>query len=168
MFMFENIVCPPFARNRLLQSHAGRRRLSAPHGVIVASPSIALQASSPRLAGAMQAMPRQRSAMRIGRAPARIASALVRVKAAPKMAMAFYQSPEWKALKIKRRRDPDYAVAKRRCQDGEWLVLDHIVEIKDGGAMLDPANTQWLTNSEHQAKTALRKRQRAGMDIGSD
>lgn len=82
--------------------------------------------------------------------------------------MAFYQSPEWKALKALRRRDPDYAVAKRRCQHGEWLVLDHVVEIKDGGAMLDPANTQWLTNSEHQAKTALRKRQRAGMDLGSD
>lgn len=112
-------------------------------------------------------MARQRSAVRIGRAPTRIAPAPSRTKAAPKMADTFYQSAEWKALKAKRRRDPDHAVALKRCKPGEWLVLDHVVEIKDGGASLDPANTQWLTHSEHQAKTALRKRQRAGMSPGS-
>jgi 5-methylcytosine-specific restriction enzyme A len=112
-------------------------------------------------------MARQRSAMRIGRAPNRIAPAPLRTKAAPKMAAAFYQSAEWKALKAMRRRDPDYAMARKRCKPGEWLVLDHVIEIKDGGAPLDPANTQWLTNSEHQAKTALRKRQRSGMEPGS-
>lgn len=75
----------------------------------------------------------------------------------------FYSSPEWRALKAKRRRDPDYAAAKARAKPGEWLVLDHKVERRDGGAALDPANTEWLTQGEHNAKTARAKRARVGM-----
>ena len=30
-----------------------------------------------------------------------------------------------------------------------------------GGAELDPKNTQWLTNTEHQAKTAKERKERA-------
>lgn len=80
-----------------------------------------------------------------------------------KKAMPFYQSPEWKALVAQRRMDPDHAAAKQRAKPGEWLVLDHVVEIRDGGAKLDPKNTQWLTHSEHQAKTAKAKRARVGL-----
>lgn len=65
-------------------------------------------------------------------------------------------------LVASRRRDPDYAAAKARAKVGERLILDHVRERKDGGADLDPANTQWLTHSEHQAKTARARAARAG------
>jgi hypothetical protein len=58
-------------------------------------------------------------------------------------------------------RDADYAAALRRCRPGERVILDHISERKDGGADLDPLNTEWLTNSEHQAKTARARARRA-------
>jgi len=82
---------------------------------------------------------------------------------APKQADPFYRSPEWQALRIRRMRDADYATAKARAKPGERLILDHVIERKDGGADLDPANTVWRTNSEHQAKTAKVKRGRAGL-----
>ena len=79
----------------------------------------------------------------------------------PKVADRFYQSKEWLALVTARRRDPDYAAAKARAKPGERLILDHVKERRDGGADLDPKNTQWLTHSEHQAKTAKARAERA-------
>lgn len=93
--------------------------------------------------------------------PPRIGRAEPRLKAAPKQADPFYYSPEWRALLAKRRRDPDHAEALARAKPGERLILDHKRERKDGGDPLDPANTQWLTYSEHQAKTAEARRRRA-------
>lgn len=84
------------------------------------------------------------------------------VPMAPKRAEAFYQSPEWRKLVTRRRLDKDYQQARARAKPGERLILDHKVERRDGGADLDPANTQWLTHSEHQAKTSRSKRARAG------
>lgn len=81
----------------------------------------------------------------------------------PKKAEPFYQSKEWRALVARRKRDADYAAAVARAKPGERIVLDHVIEIRDGGARLDAANTQWLTHSEHQAKTARTKRARAGV-----
>jgi 5-methylcytosine-specific restriction protein A len=78
-----------------------------------------------------------------------------------KTADPFYLSPEWRALKARRRLDPDYYQARARLKPGEWLVLDHDREIRDGGARLDPTNTQWLTSSEHNAKTARERAKRA-------
>ena len=80
-----------------------------------------------------------------------------------KTAEPFYQSREWQKLKARRRLDPDYFEARRRAKPGERLILDHVRERKDGGGDLDPANTQWLTWSEHNAKTA---RARAGRAMG--
>lgn len=79
----------------------------------------------------------------------------------PKQADRFYQSPEWIALRERRMRDPDHAEAKARAAAGERLILDHVIERRDGGADLDPANTQWFTFSEHQAKTARERAKRA-------
>lgn len=93
--------------------------------------------------------------------PSRIGGLRPRVAPMPKVAEQFYQSPEWRALVAQRRRDPDYAAAKARAKPGERLVLDHVDERRDGGADLDPQNTQWLTFSEHQAKTAAVKAARA-------
>jgi len=80
----------------------------------------------------------------------------------PKVADRFYLSREWTQLVARRRLDPDYAAALGRAKPGERLVLDHVRERKDGGADLDPANTQWLTHSEHQRKTARERAKRAG------
>lgn len=98
------------------------------------------------------------------RRQSRIAPRPPRIAGRAKKALPFYQSPEWKALIAQRRRDPDYAAAKLRLKQGEWLVLDHVIEIRDGGARLDPGNTQWLTHSEHQKKTAQTKRTRVGLE----
>lgn len=80
-----------------------------------------------------------------------------------KKAAPFYQSKEWRALVARRKRDADYGAAVARAKPGERVVLDHVIEISDGGARLDPANTQWLTDSEHRVKTAKAKRARAGL-----
>lgn len=84
-----------------------------------------------------------------------------RVKMAPKVVEQFYTSPEWRALVASRKRDADYAAAKARAKPGERLILDHVVERRDGGADLDPRNTEWLTFSEHQVKTAAARARRA-------
>jgi hypothetical protein len=83
------------------------------------------------------------------------------VQVAPKVAEGFYSSPAWRELVRDRRRDADYHLARQRARPGERLILDHKVERKDGGADLDPANTEWLTFSEHQAKTAKARAARA-------
>ncbi len=101
--------------------------------------------------------------VRLMRAPARIGAAPSRVVRAQKAALPFYQSPEWVALRQSRIGDPDWVAAKKRAKPGERLILDHIIEMKDGGAPLDPRNTQWLTFSEHQVKTEKTKRKRAGL-----
>lgn len=84
----------------------------------------------------------------------------------PKVAEGFYRSPEWRALVAQRKRDPDYIVAKRRAKPGERLILDHKIERKDGGADLEPSNTEWLTFSEHQVKTAKARAARARGESG--
>jgi len=76
-----------------------------------------------------------------------------RVLPPPKRAAAFYLSPEWRALMA--------AITKargKRCQQcGRTdcrLFGDHIVELKDGGAPLDPSNVMLRCGSCHTAKTA--------------
>ena len=102
--------------------------------------------------------------MRMGRLKAigsRVGSMPAKVKAAPKSVEGFYSSAAWRDLVRDRKRDADYALARQRAKPGERLILDHKVERKDGGADLDPANTEWLTFSEHQAKTAKARAARA-------
>ena len=98
---------------------------------------------------------------RLVRMPSRMAGLPSRVAPAAKVVDPFYHSRGWLALIAARKRDPDWKAAKARAKPGEWLLLDHIAERKDGGADLDPANTQWLTHSEHQAKTARARKARA-------
>jgi 5-methylcytosine-specific restriction protein A len=99
---------------------------------------------------------------RLSQLPARLAPLAARVRALPKEAEPFYRSKAWRELVERRKLDADYfAAMRRRKYEGERLILDHVVERKDGGADLDPANTQWLTMSEHQAKTAAAKAKRA-------
>lgn len=95
--------------------------------------------------------------------PPRVGTLPPRVAPMPKVADPFYLSAEWLALRELRKLDLDYIQAQARAkQDGSRrLILDHVVEIKDGGARLDPANTTWLTFREHQAKTARARARRA-------
>jgi 5-methylcytosine-specific restriction protein A len=95
----------------------------------------------------------------------RLSRPVPRLFTPPKTADPFYLSSEWRALRDRRRLDPDYYAARRRAKDGEKLILDHVVERRDGGAELDPKNTQWLTMSEHNAKTAAKRAARARGDI---
>jgi 5-methylcytosine-specific restriction protein A len=93
--------------------------------------------------------------------PQRLSSAGVRLRQAPKVVERFYQSSAWRKLVAERKLSADYFAARRRCKDGERVILDHRIERRDGGDDLDPSNTQWLTNSEHQAKTARERARRA-------
>lgn len=91
----------------------------------------------------------------------RLSSAAPKLRHAPKSVEPFYRSAPWQQMVADRKLDRDYFEAKARARHGERLILDHKVERKDGGADLDPANTEWLTFSEHQAKTARARARRA-------
>lgn len=93
----------------------------------------------------------------------RLAAAPPKLKPAPKEAERFYSSPGWRQLVARRRLDGDYFAALKRARDdgSKRVILDHVRERKDGGADLDPRNTQWLTFREHQIKTAKAKAARA-------
>lgn len=99
--------------------------------------------------------------------PSRLGSLPGKVRALPKQVEPFYQSAAWKRLVEDRKLDADYFAAKARARKGERLILDHKRERKDGGADLDPANTAWLTFSEHQAKTARARAARARGEVKS-
>lgn len=89
---------------------------------------------------------------RVGSMPARIA-------APPKIAESFYQSREWRALaaEIKRER----GCKCERCGSKDRVIADHIIERKDGGADLDPANVELLCHAHHAEKTAAARAARA-------
>lgn len=82
-----------------------------------------------------------------------------RLKPPPKIAEAFYQSKEWRSLvaRIKRERG-NWC---QRCGSTNRVIADHIVERKDGGADLDPANIELLCFAHHQRKTADARKRRA-------
>lgn len=85
------------------------------------------------------------------------------VKPPPKTGEPFYSSAEWIAL-----RDLERAAAKGICRrpgcGKRGFIVDHIVEIRDGGAKLDRNNVELLCSSHHGVKTAeaRAKRSRAG------
>lgn len=82
-----------------------------------------------------------------------------RVQALPKHVDDFYRSREWRALaadiKAKRGRFCE------RCGSGHRVIADHIHEMKDGGARLDPANIELLCQPCHNRKTAMAKARRS-------
>lgn len=82
------------------------------------------------------------------------------VKVAPKEAEPFYYSAEWIKL-----RDQERAAARGICRrpgcGKRGFIVDHIVEIKDGGAKLDPRNVELLCSPHHGAKTAAARARRS-------
>jgi hypothetical protein len=93
----------------------------------------------------------------------------VKVTVAPKAADPFYLSAEWRAFveaeKIRR-----FGSARNaRCQDhqcrmperrGIRVFADHIVELRDDGAKLDPMNVLFRCGSCHTRVTAERRARR--------
>lgn len=82
-----------------------------------------------------------------------------RLRPPPKTALPFYQTPEWRRLaaRIKRERGPRCEV----CGSGHRVIADHIVELSDGGAPLDPSNVQLLCQAHHNRKTEQARARRA-------
>jgi 5-methylcytosine-specific restriction protein A len=81
-----------------------------------------------------------------------------RVKPPPKTGDPFYDSQPWRALVARL-----LSLRGRRCEDptcptprGPWrrVYADHIVELSDGGAPLDPANVMLRCPTCHGRKTA--------------
>lgn len=81
---------------------------------------------------------------------------------APKVTDSFYLSVRW-------RRFRNWYIGKHPLCARCWLagcpvtatVVDHVVELKDGGAALDEANVQSLCASCHNKKTAEERAKRA-------
>lgn len=97
---------------------------------------------------------------RLKRPASRLGGVKERLAAPPKAALPFYHSPEWLA---KRRT----VIAQRGawcqiCGAGGRLHLDHKVEVKDGGGLLDDDNLQLLCQPCHNRKTAAVKAGRSG------
>jgi 5-methylcytosine-specific restriction endonuclease McrA len=90
-----------------------------------------------------------------------------------KQVLPFYVGPDWKALMrqiIKQRgrccQDPRHDGAYPR--QGVRLLGDHIVELRDGGARLDPRNVMLRCYRCHGRKTNEEKLKREAMKIGVD
>lgn len=86
-------------------------------------------------------------------------STRAKLHAPTKKALPFYQSAEWKALMAsiiqargRRCEDPDHD--RERPRDGIRVFGDHVIELKDGGAALDPSNILLRCGSCHTRKTA--------------
>ena len=98
---------------------------------------------------------------RVTQAGARQRQAAASVKRSSKPTLDFYGSADWKAL-----RRAVIAERGKRCErcskEGGRVYLDHIVELRDGGAKLDRANVQVLCGSCHTAKTAAARAARQG------
>jgi 5-methylcytosine-specific restriction endonuclease McrA len=91
--------------------------------------------------------------------PAAIPSLGPQLLPPPKLADRFYASPEWRALvaRLKRERGPFC----QRCGSSHRVIGDHVIELKDGGAPLDPSNVELLCQAHHNAKTAAARARRA-------
>ncbi|MFN4018355.1 MAG: HNH endonuclease [Reyranella sp.] len=82
-----------------------------------------------------------------------------------KVADPFYSSAAWIALRDRVRRE-----ARGRCQvqgcTQRGAIVDHIVELKDGGAPLERSNTMLMCMSHHGAKTAVERSKRTAWRPG--
>lgn len=85
----------------------------------------------------------------------------------PKVAERFYLSAEWKDY---RKRHRDWTRAKLGavwcciCGSTERLILDHVVERKDGGPDFPPfEGAKWYCGACHNTKTARARASRAGI-----
>lgn len=97
--------------------------------------------------------------------PARVGSLPPRVRAMPKVADRFYQSPEWLAYRKAHRRwtmERQGGVWCVVCGSTHRLILDHRIERSDGGDDFPPYQmADWHCAACHNAKTARERAKRA-------
>ena len=96
----------------------------------------------------------------------RVATLSLQTAALPaKVADPFYSSAAWIALRDRVRRE-----ARGRCQvqgcTQRGAIVDHIVELKDGGAPLARSNLMLMCASHHAAKTAAERAKRTAWRPG--
>jgi 5-methylcytosine-specific restriction endonuclease McrA len=85
----------------------------------------------------------------------------------PKAADRFYSSPAWIALRDRVRREAGGRCQVPGCGRAERrMFVDHIVELKDGGARLSRSNVWLLCGSHHSAKTAAKRVKRTAWRPG--
>jgi 5-methylcytosine-specific restriction protein A len=95
------------------------------------------------------------------------------LKPPPKIADPVYATPEfraWRANVVARAGGQCEAIDQSgfrcsRAQPKHRMFADHILELRDGGSLLDLANGQCLCGSHHEIKTAEIRRLRA--DLGN-
>ena len=110
----------------------------------------------------------QRRHRTLATVPPRIAFAQQRVRAPEKTADLVYLSAEWRSLIariIAQRGRRCEKCGKYRGQEGSPTKVfgDHVVELRDGGALLDESNVQILCSDCHAAKTAALRAARTAM-----
>lgn len=71
----------------------------------------------------------------------------------------FYGSPPWKQLVARLISERGRRCENPECGRGDCRIFgDHMIEIQDGGALLDPLNIMLLCGSCHGIKTHVAKR----------
>ena len=98
----------------------------------------------------------------------RVALANLRTAALPpKVADRFYSSPAWIALRDRVRHEAGGRCQVAGCGRAERrMIVDHIVELKDGGAPLDRSNSRLMCRSHHNQKTAAERAKRTARRPG--
>ena len=78
---------------------------------------------------------------------------VARIRAPDKQALPFYLSPEWRGLMARLLKERGRVC--QHCGRTECRIFgDHRIELKDGGAALDPRNIELLCGKCHGIKTA--------------
>jgi 5-methylcytosine-specific restriction protein A len=95
----------------------------------------------------------------------RVAMASQRLTPRPKTALPVYSSPEWRALissiiRSRSRRCEDPACQSPNHGAGGRVYGDHIIELQDGGALLDAGNVMLRCAPCHGRKTTEEKNKR--------
>jgi 5-methylcytosine-specific restriction protein A len=94
-------------------------------------------------------MPRLRSQ------PNRLSVAPPRLSMPPKEVQPHYRTPEHQAWAREVKRRAGFRCQAEGCTaKGQRLIADHIIELRDGGAPLDPENGRALCLACHNTKTA--------------
>lgn len=74
---------------------------------------------------------------------------------------SFYESPAWRKLRrLKLGQMPICEICYAEGRMKKATIVDHIIEIKDGGAALDFANLQSICHACHNKKTAQERSKR--------
>ena len=85
----------------------------------------------------------------------------------PKVADRFYTLPAWIALRDRVRREAGGRCQAPGCGRAERrMFVDHIVELKDGGAPLDRSNARLMCRAHHNQKTIAERAKRTARRPG--